>query len=185
MLFFFIIYVFFNPTLDFSVSVFWALLFLLQAGHNFHNVDYSYVQRLCGTMLKGPKLPVMWVSHLLSIHAYRCEWVLLCCTSSNDSCTMCIEEVVWVFCSVSYLLTIMGKVHQAVVALRNTWLSNTIFQFRVQYAGDLELPKEFDSRVQWPNCPTLKEIRDQGSCGSCWVRFKDSVLKILDLELQD
>uniref|UniRef100_A0A7N6B4Q2 Cathepsin B n=1 Tax=Anabas testudineus TaxID=64144 RepID=A0A7N6B4Q2_ANATE len=27
------------------------------AGHNFHDVDYSYVQKLCGTMLKGPKLP--------------------------------------------------------------------------------------------------------------------------------
>ncbi|XP_075966443.1 cathepsin B [Anarhichas minor] len=68
------------------------------AGHNFHNVDYSYIRRLCGTMLKGPKLPIM-----------------------------------------------------------------------VQYAGDLKLPKNFDSREQWPNCPTLKEIRDQGSCGSCWA----------------
>uniref|UniRef100_A0A3Q0RQ43 Cathepsin B n=1 Tax=Amphilophus citrinellus TaxID=61819 RepID=A0A3Q0RQ43_AMPCI len=69
-----------------------------KAGHNFHNVDYSYVRKLCGTMLKGPKLPVM-----------------------------------------------------------------------VQYAGDLNLPKEFDARQQWPNCPTLEEIRDQGSCGSCWA----------------
>lgn len=33
----------------------------------------------------------------------------------------------------------------------------------------LELPTEFDSRQKWPNCPTIKEIRDQGSCGSCWV----------------
>lgn len=31
----------------------------LQAGHNFHNVDYSYIQRLCGTKLNGPKLPIM------------------------------------------------------------------------------------------------------------------------------
>uniref|UniRef100_H3DJZ9 Cathepsin B n=1 Tax=Tetraodon nigroviridis TaxID=99883 RepID=H3DJZ9_TETNG len=67
------------------------------AGHNFHNVDYSYVKKLCGTLLKGPKLPLM-----------------------------------------------------------------------IRYAGDIKLPKEFDSREQWPNCPTLKEIRDQGSCGSCW-----------------
>lgn len=32
-----------------------------------------------------------------------------------------------------------------------------------------ELPEEFDSRKQWPHCPTIQEIRDQGSCGSCWV----------------
>ncbi len=32
-----------------------------------------------------------------------------------------------------------------------------------------DLPDEFDSRENWPNCPTLKEIRDQGNCGSCWA----------------
>lgn len=31
------------------------------------------------------------------------------------------------------------------------------------------LPENFDSRENWPHCPTIKEIRDQGSCGSCWV----------------
>uniref|UniRef100_A0A8C1UUY7 Cathepsin B n=1 Tax=Cyprinus carpio TaxID=7962 RepID=A0A8C1UUY7_CYPCA len=69
-----------------------------KAGHNFRDVDYSYVKRLCGTLLKGPKLPVI-----------------------------------------------------------------------VQYADDIKLPTNFDAREQWPNCPTLKEIRDQGSCGSCWA----------------
>jgi len=37
---------------------------------------------------------------------------------------------------------------------------------------DLEavrLPEQFDSRTNWPNCPTIREIRDQGSCGSCWA----------------
>lgn len=32
-----------------------------------------------------------------------------------------------------------------------------------------DIPAEFDSRVQWPNCPTIKEVRDQGDCGSCWA----------------
>jgi len=35
--------------------------------------------------------------------------------------------------------------------------------------GGEEIPKEFDARKNWPQCPTLQEIRDQGSCGSCWA----------------
>lgn len=35
----------------------WCGWALFQAGHNFHNVDLSYVKRLCGTKLGGPKLP--------------------------------------------------------------------------------------------------------------------------------
>ena len=33
----------------------------------------------------------------------------------------------------------------------------------------LDLPENFDSREAWPNCPSIGEIRDQGSCGSCWA----------------
>ncbi|KAL3284731.1 hypothetical protein HHI36_018876 [Cryptolaemus montrouzieri] len=32
-----------------------------------------------------------------------------------------------------------------------------------------DLPVNFDARKNWPNCPTIQEIRDQGSCGSCWA----------------
>ncbi|XP_023608826.1 cathepsin B, partial [Myotis lucifugus] len=71
---------------------------VFQAGHNFRNVDMSYVKTLCGTKLGGPKLP----------------------------------EKVWL-------------------------------------AEDITLPENFDARENWPNCPTIKEIRDQGSCGSCWA----------------
>lgn len=28
------------------------------------------------------------------------------------------------------------------------------------------LPTNFDSRVQWPNCKTIQEVRDQSDCGS-------------------
>ncbi|KAL5112924.1 Cathepsin B [Taenia crassiceps] len=36
--------------------------------------------------------------------------------------------------------------------------------------GDYEnLPASFDPRKKWPKCETLFEIRDQGSCGSCWA----------------
>ncbi|KRZ22771.1 Cathepsin B-like cysteine proteinase 6, partial [Trichinella pseudospiralis] len=33
----------------------------------------------------------------------------------------------------------------------------------------MEIPAEFDSRKQWPYCPSIGEIRDQSNCGSCWA----------------
>ncbi|KAJ1529220.1 hypothetical protein ONE63_006024 [Megalurothrips usitatus] len=36
-------------------------------------------------------------------------------------------------------------------------------------AGVADIPESFDSRTAWPHCPTIGEIRDQGSCGSCWA----------------
>jgi hypothetical protein len=31
------------------------------------------------------------------------------------------------------------------------------------------IPQEFDARKQWPYCPTLHEVFEQGKCASCWV----------------
>lgn len=33
----------------------------------------------------------------------------------------------------------------------------------------MSVPDQFDAREQWQNCPTIGEVRDQGSCGSCWA----------------
>ncbi|CAB0014738.1 unnamed protein product [Nesidiocoris tenuis] len=49
--------------------------------------------------------------------------------------------------------------------------ANTRLLPRKQFPNSMRatiLPKEFDARKQWPNCPTIAEIRDQGACGSCW-----------------
>ncbi|MCL4130941.1 UNVERIFIED_CONTAM: hypothetical protein GTU68_064720 [Idotea baltica] len=32
-----------------------------------------------------------------------------------------------------------------------------------------KFPENFDARQNWSHCPTISEIRDQGSCGSCWA----------------
>jgi cathepsin B len=30
-------------------------------------------------------------------------------------------------------------------------------------------PDSFDSATQWPKCKSIKEVRDQAACGSCWA----------------
>ena len=46
------------------------------------------------------------------------------------------------------------------------------FSWRVQSYSAAEIaaaPETFDSREQWPDCPTMQEIRNQKHCGSCWA----------------
>ena len=35
--------------------------------------------------------------------------------------------------------------------------------------NDDDLPKNYDLRDAYPDCTSLKEIRDQANCGSCWA----------------
>ncbi|KAG5862189.1 hypothetical protein JTB14_031751 [Gonioctena quinquepunctata] len=34
---------------------------------------------------------------------------------------------------------------------------------------DIDIPESFDARENWPQCETIKAVRDQSSCGSCWA----------------
>jgi len=36
-------------------------------------------------------------------------------------------------------------------------------------AINVDIPESFDAREQWPDCPSLREVRDQSNCGSCWA----------------
>lgn len=44
----------------------------------------------------------------------------------------------------------------------------------VSHSGDamIEIPEFFDAREKWSSCKSIKMIRDQSTCGSCWVRQK-------------
>lgn len=32
---------------------------------------------------------------------------------------------------------------------------------------DMDIPTNFDARQQWPECRSLRQVRDQSSCGKC------------------
>lgn len=41
---------------------------------------------------------------------------------------------------------------------------------RVTYANSpLTAPESFDSRQNWPKCDSIRDVRDQSNCGSCWA----------------
>ncbi len=56
-----------------------------------------------------------------------------------------------------------------------------IFHDRLEMVA---LPTNFDPREKWSNCSSMREIRDQGSCGSCWVSVEYSSRKLKSCHLQ-
>lgn len=43
----------------------------------------------------------------------------------------------------------------------------------ISYVEDGGIPKAFDARLEWKYCKTIGQVRDQGNCGSCWVKDKN------------
>nr|CAB03627.1 cysteine proteinase [Haemonchus contortus] len=41
---------------------------------------------------------------------------------------------------------------------------------------DDDIPESFDARTHWANCTSLRHIRDQANCGSCWAVSTASAL---------
>jgi len=61
----------------------------------------------------------------------------------------------------NYLKTLMGVAKGAEAHLPPVKEHNLL--------GAEQIPDSFDPRDKWPGCPTIREIRDQGGCGSCWA----------------
>ena len=47
---------------------------------------------------------------------------------------------------------------------------NPIVEWPELEIGDI--PESYDPRDRYTECKSVSEIRDQGSCGSCWVSFR-------------
>lgn len=40
--------------------------------------------------------------------------------------------------------------------------------YRSRRQARFSVPSDFDSRQHWPFCDSIRQIHDQGQCGSCW-----------------
>ncbi len=83
-----------------------------------------------------------------------------------------------------YYTTKQKQIAQKVNKLRTTWKATEYERDYRPLLGSLEggirlptkfmkprndLPENYDPREAYPECKSLKEIRDQANCGSCWA----------------
>jgi len=63
-------------------------------------------------------------------------------------------------------------------SIKGLMISSELFRTRVtpshkqffhNFSAVQSAPASFDSRDAWPGCSSLREVRDQSSCGSCWA----------------
>nr|CAH7726466.1 unnamed protein product [Callosobruchus chinensis] len=64
---------------------------------------------------------------------------------------------------------------QGLLGLRTSDAPSTLETIYHEDNGE-DLPEEFDARKQWSKCESIKEIRDQSACGSCWAVSSASVM---------
>lgn len=50
----------------------------------------------------------------------------------------------------------------------------------VKVAADI--PTSFDARTQWSKCSVIARVRDQSSCGSCWVSLPPPLLEAFRIQ---
>ncbi|VDP44050.1 unnamed protein product [Soboliphyme baturini] len=46
----------------------------------------------------------------------------------------------------------------------------------IELEDEDDIPKEFDARQHWPFCSSIRLIRNQANCGSCWAVSTASVM---------